>query len=72
MGDQRFILSWATSWRNKYTPEFQKIQLRTDTHGASSVRSCAPSSNMPAFATAFSCRSGDAMNRNAAQRVSIW
>ena len=70
--DQRFFLSWATSWRNKYTPEFQKVQLRTDTHAPSSVRSYAPSSNMPAFAAAFSCKSGDAMDLNVAQRVRIW
>lgn len=70
--DQRFFLSWATSWRNKYTPEFQKVQLRSDTHAASSVRSYAPSSNMPAFAAAFSCKSGDAMNLDAAHRVHIW
>lgn len=70
--DQRFFLSWATSWRNKYTPEFQKVQLRTDTHAPSSVRSYAPSSNMPAFAAAFSCKSGDAMDLNDAQRVGIW
>lgn len=70
--NQRFFLSWAASWRNKYTPEFQKIQLRTDTHAPSSVRSYAPSSNMPSFASAFSCKSGDAMDLNDAQRVRIW
>lgn len=70
--DERFFLSWATSWRNKYTPQYQKVQLRTDTYAPSSVRSYAPSSNMATFAAAFSCKSGDAMDLNEAQRVGIW
>ena len=70
--DQRFFLNWATSWRNKYTPEFQKILLRADTHAASSVRSYAPSSNLPAFTAAFSCKPGDPMALGEKQRVSIW
>jgi putative endopeptidase len=70
--DQRFFLSWATAWRNKYTPQFQKASLRADTHAPSSVRSYAPSSNLPAFAAAFSCKPGDRMARSDAERVSIW
>jgi len=70
--DQRFFLSWATVWRARYTPEFQKASLRADPHAPSNVRSFAPSSNLAAFAAAFSCKPGDAMFRDPAHRAAIW
>ncbi|MEL1263845.1 M13 family metallopeptidase [Pseudoxanthomonas putridarboris] len=70
--EQRFFLGWATVWRNKYTPEYQKIQLVVDTHAPSSIRSIGAPSNLPAFAAAFSCKPGAPMARTGDQQVVIW
>ena len=70
--DQRFFLNWTTAWRSKYTPEYQKVSLRIDTHAPSNVRSYAPASNLPAFAVAFGCKPGDPMAKDETQRVEIW
>ncbi len=70
--DQRFFLSWATIWRNKITPESQKVQLAVDPHAPAAFRVIGPVSNMPAFAAAFGCAAGSAMVRSDAARVVIW
>lgn len=70
--DQRFFLSWATVWRNKITPESQKVQLAVDPHAPAAFRVIGPVSNMPAFASAFGCAAGSAMVRSDAERVVIW
>jgi putative endopeptidase len=70
--DQRFFLSWATAWRSKHTPEYQKMLLNVDSHAPDQIRAIGAPSNLPAFAAAFGCKAGDPMARSGAQQVVIW
>lgn len=68
--EQRFFLSNALVWRNKSREAALLNQLRTDPHSPGKYRVLAPMSNMPEFAKAFSCKSGDAMV--AADPIKVW
>jgi len=70
--DQRFFLGWATAWRTQLTPEILKVLVASDPHPPDRVRVSAPPSNLPAFARAFACKTGDAMARSGEQLVAIW
>ena len=70
--DQRFFLNWATVWRRNFAPEELKVRLNTDPHAPANFRAIGAPSNMPAFATAFQCKAGDAMVRPDDKRVVIW
>ena len=70
--DQRFFANWATVWRRNFTPEELTVRLTTDSHAPANFRAIGTPSNMPAFATAFSCKAGDAMVRDGDNRIVIW
>lgn len=70
--DQRFFLNWATVWRRNFTPDELKVRLNTDPHAPANFRAIGAPSNLPAFATAFQCKPGDAMVRPADKQVVIW
>ena len=70
--DQRFFLSWANVWRGSIREKAAELQLNTDPHSPASVRAFAAPSNMPQFAQAFSCKTGDAMVRTGDKQVKIW
>ncbi|MBN8261274.1 MAG: peptidase [Xanthomonadales bacterium] len=70
--NQRFFMNWATVWRRGFTPDELKVRLNTDPHAPANFRAIGAPSNMPAFATAFGCKAGDAMVRADDQRVVIW
>lgn len=70
--EQRFFLNWATVWRENLTPEILKYLIATNEHAPAQFRAIGAPSNMSAFATAFSCRPGDAMVRTGDQQVVIW
>jgi putative endopeptidase len=61
--EQRFFLGWAQVWAGKATPEYERLQVRTDSHSAEMWRVNGPLSNMPQFAKAFGCKEGDKMVR---------
>lgn len=61
--EQRFFLGWAQVWAGKYTSEAERQQVKTDPHSLPRWRVNGPLSNMPQFAQAFSCKSGDKMVR---------
>jgi putative endopeptidase len=69
---QRFFLSFAQSWRTQQRPEALRLQVQSNEHAPAKFRVDGPVSNLPTFATAFSCKSGQPMARAAAQRVDIW
>ncbi len=70
--DQRFFLNWARVWRGNIRPEAQLTLLNTDPHAPAKFRAIGAPSNMPEFARAFQCKSGDAMVRDGAKQVRIW
>ena len=70
--DQRFFLNFARIWAVQFKPEDLKLRLNTDVHAPAPFRAIASPSNMPAFATAFSCKAGEPMLRAADVRVKIW
>jgi predicted metalloendopeptidase len=67
---QRFFLSFAQAWRTQQRPEALRLQVQSNEHAPAKYRVNGPVSNMPAFATAFSCKAGDPMARM--ERVDIW
>ncbi|WP_102946734.1 M13 family metallopeptidase [Stenotrophomonas sp. VV52] len=70
--DQRFFMNWATVWRRNFTDGELRVRLNTDPHAPANFRANGAPSNMPAFAQAFECKSGDAMVRADDKRVVIW
>jgi putative endopeptidase len=69
---QRFFLAFAQAWRTAQRPEALRLQVQSNVHAPAKWRVLGPVSNLPEFAQAFSCKAGDAMVRDAAQRVIIW
>ena len=70
--DQRFFLNWARVWRGNVREKQAVLSLNTDPHAPASLRAMAAPSNMPAFASAFQCKPGDAMVRPDDKQVKIW
>jgi putative endopeptidase len=70
--DQRFFLNWARVWRGSVREKQALLYLNTDPHAPASLRAIGAPSNMPAFATAFQCKPGDAMVRPDEKQVKIW
>jgi len=70
--DQRFFLNWARVWRGSIREKQALLQLNTDPHAPASLRAIGAPSNMPAFASAFQCKPGDAMVRADDKQVKIW
>ena len=70
--DQRFFLNWARVWRGSIREKQALLQLNTDPHAPASLRAAGAPSNMPAFASAFQCKPGDAMVRADDKQVKIW
>ena len=70
--DQRFFKNWAVVWRRGFTEEQLRVALTTGPHAPAPFRAIGAPSNMPAFAEAFGCESGDPMVRDGERRVVIW
>jgi putative endopeptidase len=70
--DQRFFLNFAQVWRRAFRDAELKRRLNIDPHAPAQFRAIAAPSNMPAFAQAFGCKSGDAMVREGDRQVKIW
>ena len=70
--DQRFFLSWARIWRGSTREKRLEVLLNTDPHSPTTFRAIGAPSNLPAFAQAFECKTGDAMVRDGDSQVKIW
>ena len=70
--EQRFFLNFARIWRGSTRPERLEVLLNADPHAPAQFRAIGAASNLPAFATAFDCKAGDAMVRGEDKRVKIW
>jgi putative endopeptidase len=70
--EQRFFLGWAQVWAETDRPEWVRFLAQSDPHPLSRFRVNGPLSNMPKFAEAFQCKTGDAMIREESKRCQIW
>ena len=70
--DQRFFLGFAQVWRELVRPEQARLWAATDPHSPGRWRVNGPLSNLPEFAKAFGCQSGDPMVRPDSIKVRIW
>jgi putative endopeptidase len=70
--EQQFFLAWARLWATTTRPELARELVLTDPHAPNRWRVNGPLSNMPEFAAAFRCQTGDPMVRPPGQRVAIW
>jgi putative endopeptidase len=68
--EQRFFLGFAQVWAGSARPEFERLQTNTDPHPLPRFRVNGTVSNMPQFAQAFGCKTGEPMVR--ADRCQIW
>lgn len=68
--EQRFFLGYARARATNMTIEAARNRVLTNEHPLNKFRTNGPLSNMPQFATAFGCKSGDPMVR--ATRCDIW
>jgi putative endopeptidase len=69
---QRFFLSFAQSWRTQQRPEALRLQVQSNEHAPAKYRVNGPVSNLPEFASAFTCAPPQPMARSQDQRVVIW
>ncbi|HEY0546525.1 MAG TPA: M13 family metallopeptidase [Pyrinomonadaceae bacterium] len=70
--EQRFFLGYAYSWATNVRPEYARLMVATNPHPLPKFRVNGPLSNIPAFAQAFQCKTGDAMVREEKDRCQIW
>lgn len=70
--DQRFFLNWATVWRRAMKDEEAKVRLTTDPHAPANFRAIGAPSNLPTFAAAFQCKTGQKMVNGDDTKVNIW
>ena len=59
-------------WRRNFTPDELSVRLTTDPHAPANFRAIGAPSNMPAFAKAWNCKTGDAMVRDGDKQVLSW
>lgn len=69
---QRFMLAWATNWRQISTPEYFQLLVAADVHAPAPVRAVEPLRHMDAFASAFDIEEGDAEYLPPEERIVIW
>ena len=68
--EQRFFLGFARVWSVNQRPEALCLQVQTDPHPPGRFRCNGTVMNMPEFAAAFGCKTGDAMVK--AQGCTVW
>jgi endothelin-converting enzyme/putative endopeptidase len=61
--EQRVFLGWAQMWCQNAAPEAERLNAQTNPHAPNRFRVNGPTSNMPEFAKAFSCRTDAPMVR---------
>jgi putative endopeptidase len=69
---QRFFIAYAQSRRGLFGSDYLRDKVLMNTHSPEKWRVIGAIVNMPEFANAFGCKSGDAMTLSEAQRVRLW
>jgi len=68
--EQRFFLAFAQARAINVRPELIERWIRTDTHPVARLRVNGTVANMPQFAAAFQCKTGDPLVRS--ERCRVW
>ena len=68
--EQRFFIAFGQAWLRKSQPETIRLLVQSDPHSVPDWRAMGPLSNMPEFAQAFGCKTGDRMVRE--NRCQVW
>ena len=71
-GKQWFYQGWARLWPQQMSADVATRLAATDVHAPGQWRANGPLGNEPEFGTAFTCKAGTPMQREAAQQVKIW
>jgi putative endopeptidase len=69
---QAFFRGWARLWPQQLSADAAKQHAAFSAHAPGAWRTNGPLMQMPAFATAFDCKAGNAMLRPATEQVSVW
>jgi endothelin-converting enzyme/putative endopeptidase len=70
--DQQFFVAWGQFRGDAVRPEFARTMVQGDPHPIGKYRVIGPVSNLPAFATAFSCPANAPMARPPQERCEVW
>jgi putative endopeptidase len=70
--EQRFFLAFAQNWRRNTQPEALRLLVQTDPHSPPRYRVLGSVANLPEFAKAFGCQSGDPLVRPEKDQARIW
>jgi len=65
-------VAFAQGWCSIYTPEAQKVQVRSDPHSPARFRVNGPVKNLPAFGEAFECEQGAPLYPNDEDVCVVW
>ncbi len=68
--EQRFFLGWSQVWTENTRPEAARLQAQSNEHSLPEFRVNGPLSNLPEFAKAFGCKTGDKMVRQ--KQCKVW
>ena len=69
---KEFFINWATIWRMKASPAYEKMLLATDVHAPEMLRGNVQPQNFKDFYQAFDIHRGDGMWLDPDKRVQIW
>ena len=69
---QRFMIAWATNWRELATEEYFQILVASDSHAPAPVRAVVPLQHLDEFYEAFDIGEGDAEFLPPEDRIVIW
>lgn len=69
---QRFLLSWAQSWRRAYRDDELLLRLGTDVRAPARWRVNGPAANAPLLGEAYGCKPGTGLLLAPARQVPIW
>ncbi len=70
--DQRFFISWATTFKEKATDQYLQNKIKTDPHAPGYFRVIGPLINQDNFIKAFDIKPGDKMYKKPEERIKIW
>lgn len=70
--DQRFFISWATTFKEKATDQYLQNKIKTDPHAPGYFRVIGPLMNQDKFIKAFDIKPGDKMYKKPEERIKIW